>query len=112
MSCCCFNDYISNCATEIIINAGLTPATEYIVQIKDKFDNLYNQTITAGPSGELTVDITQLPVGLLTEYSGGFTITVFEGCDTVNLTLNETEYTCIDLEVKKSNTEKNQIPCA
>lgn len=113
MNCnCCFNDYISNCASEIIINAGLTPGTEYTVEIKDKFDNLYNQNVTTGVDGELTIDITQLPDGLFTQYSGDFTITVFDGCDTVTLTLNETEYTCIDFSVKKSNTEKNQIPCA
>lgn len=49
---------LSELPTSIVIVAGLTPATDYIVKVADKFDNKYStEAITSDGDGTLTFDL-------------------------------------------------------
>jgi hypothetical protein len=109
--CTSFTDWIAKCNDELVVNAQLVPDTEYTWIIKDKFDKLYSNTFTTDSEGFWTIPVDQLPPGLLTEYSGMFTLTVQdEGCKPVRLKIAQ-EYNCIDFVVKGGTMEKNSLGC-
>lgn len=111
-TCCCYEDFISDCIDSFTIDAGLTPETEYKVIIENKFGQLYVESITTDDQGVLVIELDQYPEGMFNVYAGNFNITVRDGCEDVPLTFEEKEYTCIDLTVKRSTDLKAAIPCS
>lgn len=111
-TCCCYDDFISDCVDEFSIYANLTPEETYKVILRNKFDQLYAQQVTAGADGELTIDTTVFPQHMLNIYAGTFNITVEDGdCNEVQMVIGEKEYTCVELSIKKTTDLKNAIPC-
>jgi hypothetical protein len=110
--CCpCFEDYIVKCPDEIQVNAQLTPLTEYIWVITDKFDKQYSGTFTTDENGFWTIPVTDLPDGLLTEFSGNFKLEVLDdSCKPIKF-LVASEYDCINFTVKAGTREKNNLGC-
>src|SRR5688572_3329995 len=109
---CCFTDFLAKCEDEIVINTTLTPATDYRWVITDKFDNKYEGEVTSGESGELTIPIEDLPAGLLTQYSGDFTLHIYDAdsCGPIKFKLTG-EYDCVNFNVKGGTFIKDNIGC-
>lgn len=114
MECnCCFTDYLAKCETEIKVNVILNAETAYRWVITDKFGNKYESEVTTDAAGAFTIPVEDLPAGLLTEYSGDFTLQVFPGagsCGPVRFKIAG-EYDCISFNVKGGTFEKNNIGC-
>lgn len=108
---CCFTDYIAKCETELRVYAQLDPATEYTWVITDKFSKKYQGDFTTDADGFWSILVDELPAGLLTEYSGLFTLEVMDaGCKPVKFKVAQ-EYSCIDFTVKGGTYEKNTLGC-
>jgi hypothetical protein len=108
---CCFTDYIAKCNTELTVYAQLAPLTDYTWIISDKFQNKYSGSFTTDSDGFWSIPVDELPAGLLTQYSGLFTLEVQDsGCKPVKFKLAQ-EYDCIDFTVKGGTYEKDTIGC-
>lgn len=112
MSCShCFTDYIAKCETEITVYAQLTPLSDYTWIITDKFGNKYQGTFTTDADGFWSIPVDELPAGLLTQYSGEFTLEVQDsGCKPVKFKIAQ-EYNCIQFTVKGGTYEKDTLGC-
>lgn len=97
----CFHSQIPSCADEIIVDAALTPATDYKWVITDKFGNKYTATETTDGTGLLTIDVVaDLPEGLLTEHAGDFLLEIFDTNDVIQeFTYDTVDYSCINFSV-------------
>lgn len=100
----CYHAQIPSCADEIIIDAGLTPSTNYYWVLTDKFRNKYTQDATTNISGLLVINVTDdLPDGLLTPYSGDFTLQIFDTSDVLQeYTIDTIDYSCITISIFKA----------
>lgn len=108
---CCFIDYLAKCETEIVVNTTLTPAVAYRWVITDKFDNKYEGDAVAGDNGELTIPVEDLPAGILTQFSGEFTLQIYNNsCGPIKFKMLG-EYDCINFTVKGGTFIKNEIGC-
>lgn len=108
---CCFTDYIAKCNTDITVYAQLSPLTQYTWIITDKFTNKYSGSFTTDSDGFWSIPVDELPSGLLTQYSGLFTLEVQDsGCKPVKFKLAQ-EYDCIDFTVKGGTYEKDTLGC-
>lgn len=109
---CCFTDYLAKCEEEIIINTTLTPSASYRWVVTDKFDNKYEGEVVAGLRGELTIPVEDLPAGMLTQYSGEFTMQIYDStsCGPIKFKLLG-EYDCISFDVHGGTFVKNEIGC-
>lgn len=112
MNCnCCFVDFIAKCNLAITVYAQLAPLSDYTWVIKDKFGNLYQGEFTTDSDGFWDIPVDQLPSGLLTQYSGEFTLQVQDtGCKPVKFKVAQ-EYDCINFTVKGGTYEKDTIGC-
>lgn len=109
--CTCFTDYLAKCNTEITVYAQLSPLTEYTWVITDKFSKKYQGIFTTDSNGFWTIPVDELPSGLLTEYSGLFSLEVMDsGCKPVKFKIAQ-EYSCIDFVVKGGTYEKDTLGC-
>lgn len=110
--CCpCFEDYIVKCPEYIQVYAQLTPLTAYSWVITDKFDRQYQGDFTSDENGFWQIPITDLPEGLLTEFSGNFKLQVMDGdCKPVKF-LVASEYDCINFDIKAGTREKFNLGC-
>lgn len=109
--CTCFTDFLAKCNTEITVYAQLVPTTEYTWVITDKFSKKYQGTFTTDAEGFWTIPVDELPPGLLTEYSGLFTLEVMDsGCKPIKFKVAQ-EFTCIDFVVKGGTYEKDTLGC-
>lgn len=109
--CTCFTDYIAKCNTELTVYAQLSPLTDYTWIITDKFSNKYSGPFTTDSDGFWSIPVDELPAGLLTQYSGLFTLEVQDsGCKPVKFKIAQ-EYTCIDFTVKGGTYEKDALGC-
>lgn len=107
----CFSDYIAKCETELQVYAQLSPLTDYAWIITDKFGKKYSGEFTTDADGFWTIPVADLPAGLLTEYSGLFTLEVQDGgCKPVKFKVAQ-EFSCIDFVVKGGTYEKNTLGC-
>jgi hypothetical protein len=107
----CFTDFIAKCNLEVQVYAQLAPLSDYTWIITDKFGNKYQGTFTTDADGFWTIPVDQLPPGLLTQYSGLFTLEVQDsGCKPVKFKIAQ-EYSCIDFTVKGGTYEKNTLGC-
>jgi hypothetical protein len=111
----CYEAKIDSCAETIMLDAGLEPSTDYIVIIKDKFNSTFKLAVTSGVDGKLEFNTSALPVGLLNPFAGAFTLTVqlAEECTDTELTLCETQYTCVAITVNDvvQGDRLANIPC-
>ena len=112
MNCnCCFTDFIAKCNLSIQVYAQLAPLSDYIWIITDKFGNKYQDEFTTDSNGFWEIPVDQLPSGLLTQYSGEFTLQVQDsGCKPVKFKIAQ-EYDCINFRVKGGTYEKDTIGC-
>lgn len=107
----CFTDYLAKCNLEIQVYAQLSPLSDYTWIIKDKFGKLYSGLFTTDADGFWTIPVDELPPGLLTEYSGLFTLEVQDsGCKPIKFKIAQ-EFSCIDFVVKGGTYEKNTLGC-
>jgi hypothetical protein len=117
MSCkTCFEDYICKCVPydEVIVIRTNVDEGIYTFIITDSSGRKFTGPATRTGSGSLEIAIADLPEGLLTEFSGDFSIQIFneEACNTpVALPLVK-EYDCISLSIVGGTIEKNTIGCA
>lgn len=108
----CFQDYLAKCNLAIQVYAQLSPLTDYIWIIKDKFGNLYQGEFTTDADGFWTIPVDELPPGMLTQYSGEFTLEVQDaGCKPVKFKV-AAEYDCINFTIKGGNYEKDTLGCS
>lgn len=109
---CCFTDYLVKCSTEINVFAKLTASTEYTWVITDKFDRQYSGAFTTDGDGFWSIPVTELPAGLLTEFSGSFKLQVYQGenCAPVNFEVMQVT-NCIVFDVHAGTREKNNLGC-
>lgn len=109
--CTCFTDYLAKCNTEIRVYAQLASLTDYTWVITDKFSKKYQGEFTTDAEGFWSIPVDELPSGLLTEYSGLFTLQVMDtGCKPVNMKIAQ-EYSCIDFIIKGGTYEKSNLGC-
>jgi len=108
---CCFTDFIAKCNLELQVYAQLTPLSDYRWIITDKFGKKYQGDFTTDADGFWVIPVDQLPAGLLTEFSGQFSLEVQDsGCKPVKFKIAQ-EYDCIDFTVKGGTYEKNTLGC-
>lgn len=108
----CFYDYLAKCNLAIQVYAQLSPLTDYTWVIKDKFSNLYQGEFTTGSEGFWEIEVADLPAGMLTQYSGDFTLQVMDsGCKPVKFKIAQ-EYDCINFNIKGGNYEKDALGCS
>lgn len=112
MSCTtCFTDFIAKCNLELQVYAQLAPLSDYRWIITDKFDKKYEGDITTDADGFWTIPVDELPPGLLTEFSGLFSLQVQDaGCKPIKFKMAG-EYDCIDFTVKGGNYVKDTLGC-
>lgn len=74
-----FQDFLSNCNDDLILNAQLTPGHEYRWVITSRTGSEYEGTSTADPYGtSLTILQTDLPAGLINSYGGVFSLKLYD----------------------------------
>jgi hypothetical protein len=108
----CQEKVFSACQASYTIVAGLTASTEYTVVLTDRNEVRYTQAVTTDGSGDLTIDMTDIPSGLLTPESGGFLFEVYEdsGLTTkADITANGHIYGCIQLTFEHTTTTTNNL---
>lgn len=107
----CFSDFIAKCNLHIQVYAQLAPLSDYIWIITDKFGNKYQGDFTTDSDGFWQIPVDQLPSGLLTQYSGEFTLQVqVIGCKPTKFKVAQ-EYDCINFTVKGGTYEKDTLGC-
>jgi hypothetical protein len=108
---CCFTDYIAKCNLQLTVYAQLSPLTDYTWIITDKFTNKFSGSFTTDADGFWSIPVDELPPGLLTQYSGLFTLEVQDsGCKPVRMKIAQ-QYDCIDFTVKGGTYEKDTLGC-
>ena len=92
MSCCTIKTInIPQCVSTIVMPVGLAEGI-YTTTLTDKFNNKYNVDFPVDSEGNLTIERSFYPVGLLTKYAGQFTLEVYEGCERKDIVQCDTEY--------------------
>jgi len=112
MTCCtCFTDFLARCPEEIQVYAQLQPSTMYTWVITDKFGKQWSEEFTTDADGFWTIDVDDLPAGLLTEYSGDFKLQVLDqSCKPTKFKVAQ-EYTCINFNIVGGARIKNTLGC-
>lgn len=112
----CYTDYIIQCNEFINVFAKLAPATVYQWVITDRQDRQYAGTFETDANGFWQIPVADLPEGLFTEYSGAFTLHVYDdpygiNCnEPVTFTIAQT-YDCIVFNVRGGNRVKDNLGC-
>jgi hypothetical protein len=104
----CSNFYeveIPSCTEEIILLSQLAD-DDYVLKITDKFNKAFYIDFSS-VSGLATIDLTDLPAGLLTPYAGNFILEVFQDQETDQsevLTICDVDYGGVMLTLQNSNS--------
>lgn len=108
-----FFDYISNCGSTIKVNALLFPAVPYTWLLKDKFGNNYSGISIADEEGFITIDVTDLPDGFFTPWSGTFVLHIEDedGCGIRDFKVAQM-FESITFHVKGGTHVKNNLGCS
>lgn len=110
----CFPDFIAKCNEAIRVFAQLPALAAYESYkwvITDKFDKSYEGSFQVDENGFWEIPVDDLPEGLLTEYSGQFSLQVYDdACKPVKFKIAQ-EYDCIRFNVKGGTFEKDYIGC-
>jgi hypothetical protein len=111
---CCFFDTLAKCQDEIVVNIQLPVYGEYRWVITDKFGNKYEGAFLYNDDGQVVIPVADLPEGLLTQYSGKFTLQIVEAgtqaCAPVQF-LAAGKYDCIEFEITGGDYQKNNLGC-
>lgn len=110
---CCFEDYLVKCDEVIRVNTKLDPNTGYKWVITDKFNREYSGQIETNDDGHFDIPVADLPAGLLTEFSGEFTLQVFAVnayCGPLRFRMAH-EYDCIRFTLRAGTNVKNNLGC-
>lgn len=110
---CCFTDTLAKCETEIEVFAMLTPLTAYRWVITDKFHNKYEGDITTDANGFFSIPVADLPDGMLTQYSGTFSLQVYQqdsACAPEKFKIASV-HDCIEFSISGGTFEKNNLGC-
>ena len=97
-----FEQQIGNCVSGNLHSfAKLEANQEYVLSIKDKFGNIFNQDIVADVNGEFDLNVDSLPQNLFNPYAGNFFLTAKKPQACVNSTflICEVEYTAIKFSI-------------
>lgn len=89
-------------ASSFNIPAGLTPAATYYLWVRDKFGNLYQDTIVVNGDGSFDIQTGDFPDGLFNIYAGAFTVflsTDTEGLELVPMNFSMTMWSCLQFTV-------------
>lgn len=106
-----FYDFISNCNTDIRVNALLLPATAYTWVITDKFDKQYSGEIITDGDGFFTIAVADLPNGFLNEFAGTFKLEIFEDiCKKTDFKMAQF-YDSIEFGAKAGTRVKDNLGC-
>jgi hypothetical protein len=93
------------------VYAQLSPLSDYQWIIEDKFGNKYQGEFTTDSNGFWQILVADIPPGMLTQYSGDFTLQVQDsGCKPVKFKVAQ-EYDCINFHIKGGNYEKDTLGC-
>lgn len=116
MSCSnCFTDFLAKCNDVINVYAQLPALAlydSYRWVITDKFRNKYEGYFTVDADGFWQIPVDELPDGLLTQYSGDFSLQVYDsGCKPVKFKVAQ-EYDCIDFHIKGGTFVKDNLGCS
>lgn len=110
----CFPDFIAKCNEAIQVYAQLPSLAAYESYkwvITDKFDKKYEGSFVVDENGFWEIPVDDLPEGLLTEYSGQFSLEVYDdACKPVKFKIAQ-EYDCIRFDVKGGTFTKDYIGC-
>lgn len=108
---CCFTDFLAVCPNEIRVYAQLQPTTMYTWVITDKFGKQWSDEFTTDVNGFFTIAVTDLPAGLLTEFSGHFKLTILDqDCKPIKFKI-ASEYDCIDFHMVGGTRVKDNLGC-
>jgi hypothetical protein len=66
----CYYTTVCYCSNSLTIYAGLTPGKNYYLWVRDKFQNIYNDTVTIAANGSFIITFSHFPTGLF-NYSAG-----------------------------------------
>jgi len=109
-----FQDFLSNCNTEIILNALLTPGHPYKWRITDKFGNVYEGTSNADVYGtSLTILLSDLPAGLINSYGGVFALSLYDttdACKRISFKMTR-YYDEVFFDTARGNAVKENLGC-
>ena len=99
----CFELSVAYCPDQLInISAGLTPAASLYLWIRDKFGNLWYDTITVNADGSFDIDTDNFTTGMFTPTFGALDIflsTDDKGANIVPMTFNLIADNCLILSV-------------
>lgn len=96
----CYQIKLPSCVDSILLKAGLDPSNAFTWVITDKFGNKYSKEVTSDVNGYITIDVDDLPEGLLTPFSGTFELAILNsGGETVSFIYNDITYTCIQFSL-------------
>lgn len=101
----CYVMTVQTCSDSIMLNVGLTPSTDYVIFVKDKFDTYYQQSQTSNVSGNLELNLVSIDLAF-TPYGGSYEVTVGTSDDfnsTETLIIQGGNYSCINLSFYNSN---------
>lgn len=110
---CCFEDYLVKCGETITVNAQLQPNEDYRWVITDKFDRQYEGAFTTDSDGFWQIPVSDLPAGLLTEFSGEFKLQVYgiaDDCHPVPFKIAQVT-DCINFTVRAGTRVKDNLGC-
>lgn len=111
----CFEDILAKCNDTIKVYAQL-PAlpvySSYRWVISDKFGHQYEGSFVPDEDGFFEIHVDELPDGLLTSYSGSFTLQVYDdSCKAVKFKMAG-EYDCVGFEIRGGTFVKDSLGCA
>lgn len=100
----CFRvcDPIPDCLTSLSVITSVLSG-EILVQITDKFDNVYVSQITTEPNGLAILDLQDtniFPIGLINQWSGQFKLIIWKDGVLVPFTVENKSYDCLIFEAK------------
>lgn len=108
-----FSDFIIQCPDGLIVNAHLTPATNYQWLIEDKFGKEYSGPLTTNAEGNFTIALADLPDGLLNPFAGTFKLQVLELYSAAPVELfMQAAYDAIFFDVKGGTRVKENLGIA
>lgn len=106
----CFRvcDPIPDCLTSLSIVTDQIDS-DLVVQIIDKFNNIYLAEVTTTSSGLFVLDLADdniYPLGLINPYAGQFKLIVTKDGEIAPFTVNTVEHDCLMFECKVFNPKE------
>lgn len=106
-----FEDYLAVCPESIKVRALLAPAETYTWNITDKFGRVYEGEVLTDGNGFFEIPIADLPLGLLTQYSGDFKLTILDGgCRAIKFKMAD-EYEALFFHIVGGSAVKDTLGC-